>query len=65
MAKETASELEATLSDNAYIYGRFYNKDMNTAMEAIFQSLRGREDKGRFKGITIDTAAIRKSVMGH
>lgn len=57
-----AEDIERKLSENNLIHGRSFKSDMNIALNVMNRRLKD-PDGEKFNGITIDTAANRKSVM--
>lgn len=62
MTETEAKSVEQALSNSAYLHGQSYPKDMDTALLSMNKQLVSRSGPP-FNGITIDTAANRKSVM--
>ena len=61
MLRTDADEVERSLSRNAFLHGRSWSDTSSTVM--FTTSNRTTSKKVKFNGITIDTAANRKSVM--
>lgn len=62
LIEEVATELEISLSHNAYAHGRTFSSDMASELVTMYKHLRG-DTESNFNWIKIDTAANRRSVM--
>lgn len=54
MTVEDASRLEHSLSNNPFMQGRTYDRDMNSALRTMSDHL-GKEKYSRFDGVKLDT----------
>ena len=62
LSNETAADIETSLSNIAFIHGTTNNQDLTAALTKLNDNMHNHSDT-KFKGIIIDTAANRRSVI--
>lgn len=62
VTEEDSQDLEMAFANSAFLHGRTYSEDMDSALAVMNEQL-AKRDSDQFEGVRLDTAANRRSVM--